>query len=375
MAAPIYGTCHANFSAVREAFVSNLDAFGQLGGRVAVIHEGETVVDLWGGYASEARDEEWSADSLVCCMSVTKGVVALAAHLLVERGLLDYDAPVASYWPEFGAAGKAEITVRDAMSHRASLAVLDDAEPGDVLDWNVMVSKIAAQAPNWPIGTDETYHSVTIGYITGEIVQRIDGRPIGQFIREELCQPLGADYLLGCDDDDLPRIVAHVNNPASELMNGGLINEETAVQFRPFPPDPGFMGSDEFFRLGFPSGGGVAHALALAKLFAPFAEDGTYNDVTLFSPSTIAAASAEQWHHADSMFGNDFRVAVGLLLDNPFNYWGREGNVGTAGAGGYGAFADPANRIAYGFTPNRYTSGYGLGDEHKRLVDALYASL
>ncbi len=375
MAAPVHGTCHDRFSAVRDAFAANFDAHGQLGGRVAIIHQGETVVDLWGGHTTEARDQEWSADNLVCCMSVTKGVVALAAHLLAERGLLDYDAPVASYWPEFSAAGKAEISVREAMSHRASLAILDSAEPGDVLDWDTMAAKIAAQAPNWRVGTDETYHSVTIGYITGELVRRIDGRPIGQFIREELCQPLGADYILGCGEDDISRVVAHVNNPASELMNGGLINEKTASQFRPFPPAPEFMGSDEFYRLGFPSGGGVAHALALAKLFAPFADDGKYNGVTLYSPATITAASAEQWHHADSMFGNDFRVAVGLLLDNPFNYWGREGNVGTAGAGGYGAFADPANKISYGFTPNRYTSGYGLGEEHKRLVDALYASL
>ena len=132
------------------------------------------------------------------------------------------------------------------------------------------------------------------------------------------------------------------------------------------------MGSEAFYRLGFPSGGGVSHALGLARLFAPFAHGGAYNGVELFTPETIAAASAEQWHHADSMFGNDFRVAVGLLLDNDFNFWGREGNVGTAGAGGYGVFADPENRLSFGFTPNRYTSGYGLGEEHKRLVEAVY---
>ena len=128
--------------------------------------------------------------------------------------------PGPPHWPEFGAAGKGGISVRDAMSHRASLAILDDAETGDVLDWETMAAKIATQAPNWAVGTEETYHSVTIGYITGELVRRIDGRPIGQFIREELCQPLGADYSLGCDDDDISRVVAHVNNPASELMNG-----------------------------------------------------------------------------------------------------------------------------------------------------------
>ncbi len=372
MNTPIHGTCDQPFARVREAFISNFEDLGQLGGRVAVIHEGRVVVDLWGGYKTEAKDAEWSADTLVCCMSVTKGVVALAAHLLAERGLLEYGAPVARYWPEFGAAGKEQITVREAMSHRASLAVIDAAQPGDVLDWDLFVSKIAAQPPNWPVATDETYHSVTIGYITGELVRRIDGRSIDQFIREELCEPLQADYVLGCGDEDLPRVVAHVHNPANELMNGGLINDTTAVQFQPFPADPDFMGSDDFLRLGFPSGGGVAHALGLATLFAPFAHGGAYNGVELYSPETIAAASEEQWRHVDSMFGNDFRVAVGLLLDNDFNFWGREGNVGTAGAGGYSAFADPENHLSFGFTPNRHTSGYGLGEEHKRLVEALY---
>ena len=117
------------------------------------------------------------------------------------------------------------------------------------------------------------------------------------------------------------------------------------------------------------------NALALARLFAPFANGGEYNGVRLFSPETIAKASEEQWHHADSLFGNDFRVALGLLLDIPFNYWGREGNVGTAGAGGFAAFADPVNNLSYGFTPNRYTTGHGLGREHQRLVDAVYACL
>ena len=373
MSTPIHGHCSPRFSRVRAAFESNFDDLGQVGARVSVIQRGDTVVDLWGGYATEARDREWRDDTLVCCMSVTKGVVALCAHLLASRGLLDYEAPVARYWPEFGAAGKEHVTVRQAISHQASLAFIDDAEPGDALDWDRFVAKIAAQAPNWPVGTEETYHSVTFGYIVGEIVRRIDGRPIEQFIRDELTVPLGADFILGCSDDDLPRVVLQIPNPANELMNGGLLNDRTLRMFAPLPE--GFLGTLEMVRHVFPSGGGVSNALALAKLFAPFANGGGYEGVSLFSPETIAAASEEQWHQADSMFGNDFRVAMGLLLTNSFNDWGREGNVGTAGAGGYAAFADPENGISYGFTPNRFTTGYGLGEEHGRLVEAVYESL
>jgi CubicO group peptidase (beta-lactamase class C family) len=375
MTLPIHGHCHTDFERVRDVFVENFDKYEQVGARLAIIHENETVVDLWGGYKTTALDSEWRDDTIVCCMSVTKGVVALAAHLLAERGLLDYDAPVTEYWPEFGAAGKQDTSVRQAISHQASLAFLDAAEPGDALDWATMIEKIGAQAPNWPVATNECYHSITIGYITGELVRRIDGRPIEQFIREELTMPLGSDYVLGCSDADVGKVVAQINNPDNQLMNGGLINERSMGMFAPMPADPAFMGSDDSLRAILPSGGGVASALGIAKLFAPFANGGAYNGVQLYSPETIALACEEQWHHDDSVFGNEFRVALGLLLHCGFNNWGREGNVGTAGAGGYSAFADPEHHIAYGYTPNKFTTGYGLGEEHDRLIAALYESL
>ena len=375
MRTPIHGSCAPRFAAVREAFASNFADLGQVGGRVAVLQDGEAVVDLWGGHTTEARDQEWQDDTLVCCMSVTKGVVGLAAHLLAARGRLDYDAPVAQYWPEFAQAGKERITVREAMSHRASLAIVDAAEPGDALDWDLFVGKIAAQEPNWPVCTREAYHSVTIGYITGELVRRIDGRPIEQFVADELAGPLGADYVLGCSAEDLKRVVAQIPNAQNELMTGGLMNERTMPLFKALPDATSGHGPMDLLTGVFPSGGGVSHALGLARLFAPFACGGEVGGARFYSPEIIAAASEQQWHHDDSLFGNEFRVAVGLLLHSGFNDWGREGNVGTAGAGGYGAFADPENGISFGFTPNRFTTGYGLGREHCRLVEAVYASL
>ena len=372
---PIHGHCDPAFDAVRHAFVANFEEHGEVGARVCVIRDGTTVVDLWGGHTSVDRNAEWSAETLVNCMSVTKGVVALAAHLLRERGRLDYDRPVVDYWPEFAAGGKENITVRQAMAHQASLAVIDTAEPGDILDWERFAAKIAAQAPNWPPCMRETYHSVTIGYITGELVRRVDGRSVQQFIREELCEPLGAQYFLGCREEEIGRIVPHIPNPENQLMGGGLFNEQTAAQFVPFPSDPTYALTDDYFRLGFPSGGGVAHAEGLARLFAPLACGGGYQGVRLFGEETIRLMAQEQWNHDDSMFGNDFRVALGLLLHTPFNNWHREGNFGTVGAGGFCGMADPANRLSFGYTPNRHTSGYGMGDEPDRLLGALYASL
>lgn len=370
---PIQGLCGAGFEPLRHAFEANFERFGEVGARVSVLREGETVVDLCGGYTTESRDEEWGEDTLVCCMSVSKGVTALAAHLLASRGLLDYDAPVARYWPEFAQAGKAGITVRQAMSHQASLAIIDSAQSGDALDWGRFTACIAEQAPNWAPCTDETYHSVTIGYITGEIVRRIDGRAVDEFIREELAAPLGADFILGCSEEDLARVAPHIVNSANELMaGGGLVNERTLDMFKPLPNGHEFIGSPEFLKCVFPSGSGVSHSLALARLFAPVACGGEYKGKRYFDLNTLEAMYEEQWRHPDSMFDYDFRVATGLLLNIPFNYWGREGNVGTAGAGGYCAFADPENRISFAYTPNRFTSGAGLGDEQRRLVDALY---
>ena len=370
------GVCASAFGAVKDAFHDNFAAAGEVGARVTVLRDGETVVDLCGGHTSLARDREWDARTLVCCMSVSKGVTALAAHRLVDRGQLALDAPVARYWPEFAQNGKAEITVRQAMSHQASLGIIDAAEPGDVLDWDLFISRIAAQAPNWLPGTRECYHTVAYGFIVGEIVRRVDGRPINRFIAEELAGPLEADFILGCSGADIDRVAFQIPNPESELMGrGGLINQDTLRLFKGMPADPGFMSSPAFLQSIFPSGGGVSNALGLARLFAPLASGGRVKDQQFFSAATVQAACAQQWHHQDSVFSNEFRVAVGLNLSCGFGYYGREGNVGSAGGGGYTVFADPANRISFAYTPNRFTTGQGLGDESRRLVDALYRCL
>ena len=366
------GHATSQFDKLQAAFQRNFDESGEIGARVCVIQGDEIVVDLWDGFEDEAKIQPWHENTLVCCMSVTKGVVALCAHLLHSRGLIDYDAPLARYWPEFAANGKADITVRQAMSHQASLAIIDDAEPGDTFDWDKFVGKIANQSPNWDVATNETYHSVTIGYITGELVRRVDGRDISTFIREELTDPLDADYILGCSDEDMKRVVPGIPNPDNELMNGGLVNEKTAQMYVPLGVE---IGSDDFLKSVFPSGGGVSHAEGLARLFAPLANGGSWSGKDFFEPDTLKLMVEEQWFHDDYLFGNDFRVALGLLLHTKFNHWGRDGNIGTAGGGGYGVFADPENKISFAYTPNRFTSGYGLGNEFNALVDAMYECL
>ena len=372
---PVYGKCDDKFQAVRDAFLANFAESGEVGARVTVIQGEETVVDLWGGYIDEDKTQEWCEDTLVNTMSISKGILAMAAHLLAERGLLDYEAPVAKYWPEFGQAGKDKITVRQLLSHQASLVYAEDAEPGDALDFDGYSTKLAAQAPNWEPGTSPAYHSMTIGFLVGTLVKRIDGRPIEQFIREELVELLQADYILGCTDEDVKRVATTIFNPENEMMSGGLINEKTMPCFTLLPPDPMFFATPLHWKSVNPASSGVTNACGIARLFAPMANGGTFNGAKLYSPETIAAMLEVQWHDKDSLFGNEFRVTMGFLLNIDFNYYGREGNVGSAGAGGFVGFADSENHLSFGYTPARMTTGPGMGNEPRRIVDALYASL
>ena len=203
-------------------------------------------------------------------------------------------------------------------------------------------------------------------------MRRIDGRPIERFIADELAGPLGADFLLGCTEADGPRVVPGIPNPVNVLMNGGLVNARTLPLFHSAPAHPGFMATPGWLRAVNPSANGVSNALGIARLFSLSATGGEQKGRRLFSSGTSATACEQQWHDDDSLFGNDFRVALGLLLDCDFTHFGREGNVGSAGAGGYTVFADPASCVAFGLAPNRCTSGSSLGDESRLFVDALF---
>jgi CubicO group peptidase (beta-lactamase class C family) len=372
---PVHGICKEKFSAIYDAFLVNFVENGEIGARVTVIQGEETVVDLWGGYTDETRMHEWHEDTLVNTMSISKGIVAMAAHLLADRRLLEYEAPVAQYWPEFGQAGKEKITVRQLLSHQASLVYAEDALPGDVLNFDAFATKLAAQSPNWEPWKTPSYHSVSYGFLVGTLIKRISGRPVDQFIKEELVGPVQADYILGCTDEEVKRVVPTIFNPKNELMTGGLINDKTMNCFAPLPEDPLFLASSLHWKSVNPSSSGVTNANGIARLFAPLANQGTFNGNKFFSTETIAAMSEEQWHAQDSLFGNEFRVTMGLLLNIDFNYFGREGNVGSAGAGGFVGFSDPENHLSFAYTPVRMTTGAGMGNEPRILVDSLYASL
>ncbi|MFE0515909.1 serine hydrolase domain-containing protein, partial [Streptomyces sp. NPDC058964] len=194
----VHGHCDARFTAVRQAFEENFRDRGELGAAVAVTVDGEPVVDLWGGWADAARTRPWERDTLVNVWSTTKGVTALCAHILADRGLLDLDAPVAAYWPEFAAAGKEKVLVRHLLSHRAGLAGLREPHSLEQLyDWELTTARLAATEPWWEPGTCSGYHAFTYGHLVGEVVRRVSGLLPGAFLEREVTGPLGADFTIG----------------------------------------------------------------------------------------------------------------------------------------------------------------------------------
>lgn len=202
----IQGHCDARFDAVRAAFEENFDEREELGAAVTVLVDGAPVVDLWGGWADAARTRAWERDTVVNVWSTTKGPTALCAHILIDRGLLDPDAPVATYWPEFAAAGKEGVLVRHLLSHRAGLAGLREPHSLEQLfDWELTTSRLAAQEPWWEPGSVSGYHALTYGFLVGEVVRRVSGLLPGAFLEREVTGPLGIDFTIGLPDKEAGR--------------------------------------------------------------------------------------------------------------------------------------------------------------------------
>ena len=192
------GLCDARFATVQDAFAENFEKRGDVGAAACVYVDGKAVVDLWGGFADAARTRSWVQDTIISVASSTKGMTALCAHILVDRGLLDLDAPVARYWPEFARSGKGKIPVRWLLGHRAGLpAVRRDMTTGTLFDWTAFTTALVETDPWWEPGTQHGYHARTYGYLVGEVIRRISGKTVGQFFRSEVAEPLSADFYIG----------------------------------------------------------------------------------------------------------------------------------------------------------------------------------
>ena len=371
----IHGQCAAGLEPVRAAFEDNFTRGEELGARFSLVKDGELVVDLWAGHADRARTTAFDAKTLTPIFSTTKAVAALMVARLVDQGRLAYDQPVAEVWPEFAQAGKAAITVEQALSHQAGLSGFVDAvEPSLWFDWETVCAKLAAMAPLWPPGTASGYHPVTYGYLAGEIFRRVDGRTMGTALREDIAQPFELDLWIGLPDAEHGRCAELQRPPA--FPDFGEINVPTKAAFLEPWSSPGGRGQAEWRRAEIPSANGHATAPALARLMGALARGGWLDGEMILSPALIAEMSRKRIAGQDLVLPFVMSWGAGVMRNEALHPWGPgDQTFGHSGWGGSCAFADPDTGLAGAYVMNKQ-SAHLLGDPRaKRLIEAAYGAL
>jgi len=328
----------------------------EVGLQVAAYLHDELVIDTWSGIADRASGRAVQGDTLFNSFSVTKGVVATAIHLLVERDVLAYDEPIATYWPAFAQHGKERATVRHALCHQEGVPQMpEDVTPELLADWDGMCSRIAALTPLWEPGTRTGYHAYTYGWILGEVLRRADGRPIDRFIVEEITGPLGIDdWYLGMPDAIEPRVATLITAPQPP---GAPALPPDALLFRAMPlqvfPKASVYNRLDVRRAVIPAGGGIMSARGIARHYACLAAGGSLDGVRILPAGRIATGATLQTEAVDLVLGTPIRKGMGWLLGGPLSPMGdRITAFGHPGAGGSIAFADPEHRLAAGIMKN-----------------------
>jgi CubicO group peptidase (beta-lactamase class C family) len=318
MVKELHGKCDERFNAVRDALSTNLDSGADLGASVAVTVDGEMVVDLWGGYLDEATQQPWQENTIVNVYSTTKTMSFLCALILADRGLLDFDAPVSRYWPEFAANGKENVLVWHLMDHAAGLSGLDVPATGaDLYDWEKITGLLAAQKPWWEPGTATAYHALTQGYLIGEVVRRISGDTIGTFFRKEVAEKLDADFYIGVPDSEFPRIGNLIPPSEDTALQGEGDPDSIAVRTFRSPSAKAITSrTPEWRRAEIPAANGHGNARSVAKIHANLACKGTANGVTLFSEATAESVMKERISGMDMALKTPMRFGLGFGLNS-----------------------------------------------------------
>ncbi|MGH7786274.1 MAG: serine hydrolase domain-containing protein [Candidatus Binatia bacterium] len=382
----IHGECAARFKPVREAFAEGFRSRDEVGAALALVHDGELVVDLWAGHADQARTRPWQRDTIVNIYSCTKAMVALCAHQLIERGRLDLDAPVAEYWPEFAQAGKSRLPVRWLLSHRSGLAAVKPLLPLEALyDWNAMCAALAAQEPWWEPGSAHGYHAVTFGWLVGEVVRRIDGRSLGTYFRDEIARPLGLDLHIGLAEAEHGRVaeMSEIPQGAADPNTIGLAEvifaDPEGLAARAFvnPPSMALGVNNAAWRSAeIPGANGHGSARDLARVYGALARGGDLDGVHVLDRAGIARCATEQSAGPDLVLQVPTRFGLGVMLTQarPDARFGpNPGAFGHPGAGGHLGFADPAARIGFGYVVNRMGPHILLDPRATALIEATYA--
>lgn len=390
---PIEGAFDDRFQPVLDAFTENVRQEDEVGAAVSVVIDGRTVVDLWGGWRDGAMTTPWDAHSTVCMMSVAKGVTGIAFNMLVDRGDIDLDEPVATYWPEFAQNGKERIKVRWLLDHRAAIPVLtnDPMGPGGLLDRAAYVKALEVQEPLWEPGTRAAYHVHNQGFLLGEVMRRVTGLTVGPFVRAEIAGPLAAEYWIGgmskAEQATVAEIMPNMNArlfAAKDVALPDAGKDWTGETLRPLafrqnPDEPwhSTLNRPEWREVEVASGSGHGNARGVARIYGATVSPGTIGGVTLLSQGGLEAMITEQHNQTELMQERPYHQALGVLLNTPAAvYMGpNPRSFGHHGIGGSIGFGDPDARIGFSYCCNKLHSVGDNGPRARRLIDALYSVL
>lgn len=358
----VQGSCEPAFEGVRAALADNFEQGKDVGACAAVTVDGRVVADVWGGFQDPERTTPWVEDTIINVWSTTKTMAALSLLLLADRGEIDVDAPVATYWPEFKANGKENVAVRHVMSHTAGLSGWQEPmAPADLYDWDKSTSLLAAQAPWWEPGTASGYHAITQGYLVGEVLRRVTGQTLGTFFRTELAEPLGADFHIGLPAEQDGRVARVIAPPP--LVLPGVDADSIALRTLGNPPLSAEQSWEEPWRRAeIPAANGTGNARSVALVQSVLACGGEVNGRRFLSEKTCDLVFREQCNGTDLVLGVPLRHGIGyglpgelIPLPNPRTcFWG--------GWGGSLCIVDLDARMTVSFVMNRMGEGT-LGDD------------
>ena len=388
----IRGRFEPDFEPAVHAFIENFQVEEELGAATSAVLDGETVVDVWGGWADADRSQEWDEHSTVCMMSVAKGVTGICFNKVVEQGLVDIDQPVAHYWPEFAQNGKEDILVRWCLDHRAAIPVLttDTMYPGGFFDYPAYIRALEVQEPLWQPGTRAAYHVHNQGFLLGEIMRRVTGMTVGPFLRQNVAGPLGAEYWIGGMDAGEQSHVAEVlpNTKArlfaakdqavpdkpttAEGWQDGAVLRSFAFLQNPNEPWYDTMNSPKWREVEIASGSGHGNARGVARIYG--ATVGEVDGVSLLGRDALEAMITEQHNQVELLQDRPYHQALGVLLNTPEAvYMGpNPRSFGHHGLGGSIGFGDPDAKLGFSYCCNHMHSVGDNGPRARRLIDAVY---
>ncbi|HET6963406.1 MAG TPA: serine hydrolase domain-containing protein [Acidimicrobiales bacterium] len=375
----VSGTCDSRFKEVRDVLAANLASGEELGASIAIDVDGEVLVDIWGGWRDEERSEPWERDTIVNVWSTTKTVTSLAALLLVSRGELDPYSPVARYWPEFAAAGKEAVEVRHLMSHTSGVSGLDQpAVMEDLYDWESSTSRMAAQAPWWEPGSASGYHALNFGHLIGEVVRRISGKSLKQFVADEIAGPLGADFQIGASPSDANRIAPVVPPPPLPIDLAAIDPTGPAVRTFTGPPVDAHAANTDAWRAADIGGAnGHGNARSVARMLSAVTLAGRATGPKLLSAEVVDVIFDEQSSGVDLVLGVPLRFGVGFGLPEPQTLpYLPEGRVCFWGGwGGSMIIMDLDRRLTVSYMMNKMAAGIIGSPRAESYLRAAYSVL